>query len=250
MNEISPVQSFPLALSDFQGIARPKTYTELVRSSCVKLRPFSKTHGNDATQAIILSVLSGISESLSMDVSGTMLFNASRLILEDYPDTKLSALHFFAREVLSGRLGKKIYRWDTRVIMELWGEFYENMEIEYEGIRTSGLGMQDRDGNLIGLNDLKKVREMSERMKLQAKEEKEKIKFRARMKDVSFVELCESQGVTLEAVADAIRARATKDYNMFELDINFETFLSVRMAAVRNDAKKNPAYLVDLVNQK
>ena len=86
-------------VDEFKAVSRPTTYTDIVSCPSAKLRPFVAKYGQDALEQIISSVITGIAEGLGLQVNGDQILDASALIIQEYPDTKLSDFKLFKNQL-------------------------------------------------------------------------------------------------------------------------------------------------------
>ncbi len=144
MSDVAKQSQTPPQIVEFKAVAQPRTYRDVVACSSRKFPAFAKDHGEEALEAVVIMVLSRITEALAYDIRPVMIIESARAIIQDWPDTKLSALLMFKNEILSGRVGGKLFRWDARVIVECWREYYLNQENEFADFREKQWELQKK----------------------------------------------------------------------------------------------------------
>lgn len=264
MNQLQISESsLPAFVAEFRAIDQPTNYRDVVLCPSAKLRPFAAKYGDDAVKDICMGVLAELSEGLGLPVTPVMLSDSAALIIQEWPDTKLSDFLLFKNEVLLGAIGGQIkdqlWKWNTRTIIQTWREYYEVREDvfceererkndeykkQYEvGIAKSYANASEETKQMIRdtTNNIEKFIQQK-RIKL----EEERPTFTA---NKSLNEIAEEQGIDVDVLANKIKEFARirfesngKDKDTMELYIGYE--LSQVTYAAKNDSK----FLIKYIN--
>lgn len=223
MSELINTQNNPVALavSEFKAIAKPTAYTDLVNCSSAKLRPFAAKYGNSALEAVISSVLVGLSGSLGKPLNGEHIAEVAEYIIDDYPDTKLSDFHLFKKQMLrgeiGGQVGDQLWQLNTRTLIQAWREYYAKREDVFADAREQRHNEEKKayqDGFIDAYRNspqhikdqMNRTVQMLEEKKRSWSEENETIKSK-----MTLDEIAESEGIDIQVLAEAIRRNALKN---------------------------------------
>lgn len=262
MNEVQIIKEWmPTPIAEFQAVSKPKEYTDLIECRSPKFMPFINRYGRQALQDIFSMTLVQLSDGLGLPVQGGQIDDAVDLIIDDYPDTKLSDLILFKREMLKGKLGgqvdDKLWKWNTRSICQAWGEYYAKREDAFCEVRERKYSQEKNEFNT-GLarsfanaspEQKEKHREFVAKMEQLAeskrvKYEDEKAVIRQKL---TIEEIAESEGVDFEELAGAIRSKAERRQAEENLSVPIMLLLQAEMASTLFEARKDPKYLHRLI---
>lgn len=248
----------PTPAAEFKAVARPKEYADLITCRSPKFPQFVNRYGRAALEELFGRVILEISEGLGLTISGTMASDAVGLIIDDFPDTKLSDMLMFKRDVLGGKVGgqvdDKLWKWNTRAIVQAWGEYYARREETFCEHRENRI-RQDKSEYNAGIAkayaNATPVQQERHREYLKNIEKKQS-EIRAKVehaKDaipqkMDLYEIAISQGVNLGRLAEVINTRAEARRNGSSEPLAL--FVAAEMAAVLFEARKDPGYLSEL----
>lgn len=240
MDKNTQISSVPAPVGEFQGVGKPITYQDVINCPSVKLRVFSAKHGEGALKAILAGVLTDISNLLSFEVKNEMIVAAAELIISDYPDTKLADFKLFQSDVLRGKVGGKLFRWDTRTILEAWAEYYALREAAFAQEREAKHQAEKKAYNdaydRIPTNrDMKKEYEI---LKRQAETDAKKQRYRL----MSLKDICQAEGVDYETLVMACETDCRSIWTDDSV-ISFEDYLKLHLVRVANEVRRNPDIL-------
>jgi hypothetical protein len=251
----------PTPLAEFQAIVKPREYTDLLTCQSPKFLPFINRYGRPALEEIFGRVILDLSEGLGISISGTMASDAVELIIDDFPDTKLSDLLMFKRDVLGGKVGgqvdDKLWKWNTRAIIQAWSEYYARREDVFCEAREQRYNEEKRayaDGFAKSFANAtpeqqQKHRDWVAKMEAvtNAKRVKEEEAKAVIPQKLSLEQIADTEGIDMERLAAAIRSRAEQRQKDENLTIPMMIILQGEMAKVLFAARQNPKYLHELV---
>ena len=232
--------SVPAFLREFEHTPVPTTYKDLVSCTGMKLKPFEAKYGKNALSAVISSELMRICKLMSFETTSEMVVAATDLIISDYPDTKLSDFKMFANDVLRGKVGGKLFRWDTRVILEAWAQYYSFREEVFaeareERYKAEKKAYNDAYDKAPDVRDMKKEYEALKRQgELEAKIRTYKL--------MSIKMICELEGADYETLLLTCEADCRKVWTE-DAVISFDDYFKLHMIRVANEIRRNPLAL-------
>lgn len=235
-----------------------KTYQDLISTKSLRLESISDRYGSEIALKLVLDAISSLCSAMAFDTTPEMRLEASTMILDDFPDTKLAAFHVFKKEVLYGRIGKpgKTFRMDAKVLLEFWNEFYTKMSetiCDHLEAKHKDFYPSDKPVNA------DKVIPMPEYVKETFKRVTEKMRVKSVYEDenrpapsskLTLEQIAESEGVNIESLAEAIRMRAKKRMKDEKIGVDFALVLQSEMASTLYEARKDPKYLHLLISGK
>lgn len=242
-NEIANTQnsSFPASVAEFQAIPSPITYLDVVNCTSAKLKPFEAKYGKPALRVVISSEILRVCKLMSFETSSEMVMAATDLIIEDYPDTKMSDFKLFGSDVLRGKVGGKLFRWDTRTILEAWAEYYARREEEFAAARESFYQAEKKAYmDAYEKNPVRDMKKEYDILKKEGENDAKKMKF----KTMSLVEICKHEGVDYETLLLTCEADCRKVW-ADDTVISFDDYLKLHLVRVRNEVCRNPAALAN-----
>lgn len=232
--------SLPAFLSEFQAVSSPSTYQDVINCSSAKLRPFEAKYGKQALSAVISSELMRICKLMSFETSDEMVVAATDLIVLDYPDTKLADFKMFANDVLRGKVGGKLFRWDTRTILEAWAEYYRLREEEFAAAREAHYQAEKKAYN-DAYDKLPDTRDMKKEYEVLKRQGEMEAKIRT-YKLMPLKQICELEGVDYETLL----LTCEQDCRLVWTEdavISFEDYLKLHLVRVTNEVRRNPLVL-------
>lgn len=249
----------PTAELEFKAVVKPKEYTDLIDCQSPKFLPFIDRYGLESLETIISITLTSLSEGLGFTVSGEMLCDSAELIIQEYPDTKLSDLLLFKSQMLIGRIGgqveDKLWRWNTRSILQAWGEYYANREdifcdyreqknVEAKAEYNSGFARSFANATPEQQDKHKEYLQKLEQSHKEKREQVERMKEQLPQK-MTLEEIAEFEGIDLGELAAVITKKAeTRRGNNGE---PLTLFASAEMASLLFEARQNPKYLHEYI---
>lgn len=254
----------PTPLAEFQAIAKPREYIDLLTCQSPKFMPFINRYGRSALEEIFGRVVMDLSEGLGVSVSGTMVSDAVDLIIDGFPDTKLSDLLMFKRDVLGGKVGgqvdDKLWKWNTRAIVQAWGEYYAKREDVFCDAREQRY-KEDKAAYNSGFakslanatpEQLEKHREYVAKLEATTKarqiaQEEAKSVIPGKL---SLEQIAEREGIDATILAEAIKAKAERRRVDENLTIPMLLILQAEMASVLYEARQDGKYLHSLIKTK
>lgn len=260
MKEIAQNSNVPAFVAEFRSIAKPNTYTDLIGCTSAKLRPFAAKYGNDALETIVSGVLSSISSGLGLPVNAEQVLDASTMIIQEYPDTKLSDFILFKNEVLMGRVGgqvdNQLWKWTTRTMFQAWAEYYAKREDAFCDYREQKI-QEDKLAYQNGFvesyrNASPETKKMIQdtTAKLEALAEARRAKYEEEKQIIpsklTLEEIARSEGVDFSELAEAIQKRA----ELRDPSVLISVRLAAEMASVTFYARQNPKYLHEILKAK
>lgn len=254
-------QWMPTASEEFKAITKPREYTDLVSCQSPKFLPFINRYGRPALEELFGRVVMDIADGLGVSISGNMVADAVDLIVDDFPDTKLSDLLMFKRDVLGGKVGgqvdDKLWKWNTRAIVQAWGEYYAKREDAFCDAREQRYAEEKRqyqDGFAKAFahatpEQQEKHREWLKKMEAAAnsrrvKEEEAKAIIPQKL---TLEEIAAAEGIDMVKLAGAIKAKAERRRDEEGLTAPMMLLLQVEMASAQFEARQNPKYLHELI---
>lgn len=254
--------NLPDYVREFQEVMRPNTYTDLITCKSAKLRPFAAKYGNKALEDILMGVLSGLSEGLGLSVSAVMLSDAATLIIQEYPDTKLSDFLLFKNEMLLGRIGGQIgdqlWKWNTRTITLAWAEYYEKREDafsehrehqndEYKHQYKTGLARAFANASPESRELIKSTADKLDRL-VKSKRISADRDRPVPIEKMELHEVCAEKGIPYDRIFNIVAEKCRQEFNE-DIGISFETFLALRLKAVLFSVRKDENYLETLIDE-
>ena len=236
--------SLPAFLSEFQAVSSPTTYQDVINCPSAKLRPFEAKYGKQALSAVISSELMRICKLMSFETSDEMVVAATDLIILDYPDTKLADFKMFANDVLRCKVGGKLFRWDTRTILEAWAEYYRLREEEFAAAREAFYQAEKKaynDAYDRGLAKDNKERDMKREYDILKRQGEMEAKIRT-YKLMPLKQICELEGVDYETLLLTCEADCRKVWTE-DAVISFDDYLKLHLVRVTNEVRRNPLVL-------
>ncbi len=253
----------PTAAAEFKAVIKPREYTDLISCQSPKFMPFIKMYGRPALEELFGRVVMDIAEGLGVSISGNMVADAIELIVDDFPDTKLSDILMFKRDVLGGKVGgqvdDKLWKWNTRAIIQAWGEYYARREDVFcdererryqEDKQSYNTGFAKSFANATPEQQERHREYVAKLEATQAKRnaETEKAKEIIPAK-LNLEQIAESEGVDMVSLAGAIRKRAEKRQAEENLTIPMMLILQAEMASALYEARQDPKYLHKLISE-
>lgn len=249
----------PSAVAEFQAVVKPREYADLLQCKSPKFLPFMDRYGRVALEEIFARAIMELSEGLGQSVSGSMVGDAVDLIIDDYPDTKLSDILMFKRDVLSGKVGGQvgdnIWKWNTRAILQAWGEYYAKREDVFCEAREQRINEEKRayqNGLVEAYRNAspetkKMIQETTAKLEKLAEDKRAKYEESKQIipTKLTLEEIAVSEGIDLNALAEAIQQKAEARQEKAPIALR----LSVEMAETTFKARQNPKYLHELINQ-
>ncbi len=255
-------QNLPAHIVEFAAIVRPGSYTDIVACNSSKILPFAARHGQAALQAIIMGVLSKLSESLGKAISGDQVAESAELIIRRYPDTKLSDFILFKDQMLTGEIGGQVgdqlWQLNTRTIMVAWGEYYEKREDAFCDYReqkhneakqefSTGLARAyanaSPESKALIQGTIANMERVANAKRIKAEEAKAVIP-----QKLSLEEIAKLEGVDMVALAEAIKAKAERRRDEEKLTVPMMLLLQSEMASALYEARQDGKYLHKLIN--
>jgi hypothetical protein len=236
--------SLPAFLSEFQAVSSPTTYQDVINCPSAKLRPFEAKYGKQALSAVISSELMRICKLMSFETSDEMVVAATDLIILDYPDTKLADFKMFANDVLRGKVGGKLFRWDTRTIMEAWTEYYRLREEEFAAAREAFYQVEKKaynDAYDRAYAEGEKERDMKKEYEILKKQGEMEAKIRT-YKLLPLKQICELEGADYETLVMACEVDCRNVWTDDSV-ISFDDYLKLHLVRVANEVRRNPKIL-------
>ena len=232
--------SVPAFVREFEAIPMPTTYKDLVSCSGMKLRLFEAKYGISALKAILSSELIRICKLMSFETSNEMVIAATDLIIQDYPDTKLSDFKMFGADVLRGKVGGKLFRWDTRVILEAWAQYYALREEAFAEDREERHKAEKKAYN-DAYDKAQEHRDMKKEYETLKKQGEAEAKIRA-YKFLPLEKICELEGVDYETLLLTCESDCRNVWTEDSV-ISFENYFRLHMVRVANEIRRNPSAL-------
>lgn len=245
MDKNTQISSIPAPVSEFQEATNPITYQDVINCPSAKLRAFSAKYGEGALKAVLSGVLTDISNLMSFEVKHEMIVAAAELIISDYPDTKLSDFKMFQSDVLRGKVGGKLFRWDTRTILEAWAEYYALREESFAAAREAHYQAEKQAFNEayenLAIGAEKKVRDMKKEYDILKEQGELEAKIRT-YKMLSLKQICELEGVDYETLLEVCEADCRKIWDESAV-IGFDDYFKLHLVRVTNEVRRNPKAL-------
>lgn len=256
-------QWMPTALDEFKAITKPREYTDLIKCQSPKFLPFINRYGRPALEELFGRVVMDVAEGLGVTISGNMVADAVDLIVDEFPDTKLSDLLMFKRDLLGGKVGgqvdDKLWKWNTRAIVQAWGEYYAKREdafCDYREQRHNEAKQEYAGGFAKALanaspEQLEKHREYVAKLEKSAEvkrvvQEKAKEIIPAKL---TLEQIAAHEGIDILKLSEAIKAKAEKRRVEEGLTIPMMLILQAEMASTLYEARQDVKYLHELINQ-
>lgn len=254
----------PTALDEFRAISKPREYKDLIKCQSPKFPAFTAQYGRTALEAIFEEVVTDLSQGLGLPVSGTMVADSVDIIIDEYPEAKLSDLLLFKRLMLKGdiggQVGDKLWKWNTRTICQAWGEYYDNsteairaeIDRKHQENKDGGGETVQITGKEIPMPDYVKQnmdklyrKSIAEKRILEEIEKPEPLRSKLTIDEIADVE-----GIDKTILAEAIRLRAEQIHKDQKQKIPLQTILIGELASIQFAARQNPKYLHELVKPK
>lgn len=192
------MSNMPAIIKSFEVIQKPETYRDIVNCPSPKFKPFIAQYGVEPLKALICKVIMEAANMLRFDTSPDMISGAAELIITDFPDTKLSDLKMFKDDIIRGKVGGKLFGFDSRNIYECWKEYYALREDVFAEDREEKYQEQKKE-----YNEAWGRMAMPEKYAIlrKAGEDRTSLKaYQANTSNMSLERICEEYGVSFETV--------------------------------------------------
>ena len=253
----------PSPVAEFNAVQKPREYTDLIKCQSPKFPAFIRQYGRPALQDIFSLTVTQLSEGLGLPITGGQVDDAVDIIIDEYPDTKLSDLLLFKRQMLRGTLGgqvdDKLWKWNTRSICQAWADYYakrEDVFCEHREQKHNEAKQEYNSGIAKAFANATPEQQEKHREQLRRNEEtkaklsigtqNDTIPQRATLEDLARLE-----GIDPELLAKEIRRRAlARQHVEKEFQLPESVLLANEVASIQHYARKDSKYLHEIMNTK
>ena len=249
-------QWMPTAREEFMAIAKPREYSDLITCQSPKFLPFMDRYGRPALEELFGRVILDVADGLGVTISGNMVADAVDLIVDEFPDTKLSDILLFKRDVLKGSVGgqvdDKLWKWNTRAIVQAWGEYYARREdafAEHREARYTEDKKAYADGFAKAYRNAspdiqKQIQESTARFEAQQAAKRKTWEDKPFDSKRSLEEIAQDHGIDLTVLAETIRRKALDNV---DAGIPEVALIAAEYGRVQFLARKDDSILKDYI---
>lgn len=262
MREIQKIKEWlPTPIAEFQAVSKPKEYTDIIQCQSPKFLPFINQYGRQALQDVFTMTVVQLSDGLGLPIMGGQIDDAVDIIIDDFPDTKLSDLLLFKRQMLRGGIGgqvdDKLWKWNTRSICQAWSDYYAKREDVFCDYREQK-HLEAKQGYNTGFakslanatpEQLEKHREYVAKLEAATKakhikDEEAKAIIPAKL---TLEQIAAHEGIDILKLSEAIKAKAERRRVEENLTIPMMLILQAEMASTLYEARQDVSYLHKLI---
>ena len=249
-------QWMPTAREEFMAIAKPREYSDLITCQSPKFLPFMDRYGRPALEELFGRVILDVADGLGVTISGNMVADAVDLIVDEFPDTKLSDILLFKRDVLKGSVGgqvdDKLWKWNTRAIVQAWSEYYARREDAFAEHREARYNEDKKayaDGFAKAYRNAspdiqKQIQESTARFEAQQSAKRKTWEDKPFDSKRSLEEIAQDHGIDLTVLAETIRRKALENV---DTGIPEVALIAAEYGRVQFLARKDDSILKDYI---
>jgi hypothetical protein len=237
--------NLPDLITHYKDI-RPVSFEQGIKAPSPKLEKVAAVLGEQAASGIVSACLTEITMNLAFDVSEGMIRAAADAISSRWNDIKVAELKLFKEMVLSGAIGGKLYRLDTRVFCELFEEFYLRRLDAFETLVDRKYTDEGLKPLQELLNDKKKdmtAKDLYGPLKEAATKEKELELWRLKSKNMDLEMMCKNLHVPYSSVLDLCDKDCREIWDESSV-VPYDAFFKNHLQRLQIEAKKDPAVLM------
>lgn len=231
--------TLPAHLAEYQAIKTPEDYTALVKCESPKFLPFAAKHGEDLTIGLLSSVLTDICGLMRFEVQNRMIQVAAEIIFHEFPDTKMSDLKMFRREMLAGNIRVTRFGVDTPTLVQAFREYYAAREEHFCQAREDR-HKAEKQQERMELEGNDKMREVYARMRARAAQEREQAAYQAKVRSMTLEQICEAEGINYAILERSVREECAP---MITPEIDAEAYVQFQLKRIELEARKSPDVL-------